>query len=360
MTPGSEGGARLRVSIGYQVDADYSLAQHAIVREVAARLDAERFHLTAFFDQRPDPRLVVRPNTRLIKLPGRLKTAVRLRHLLSDRIDRCWYLAPEPSSYLYLRLRPRSNRAVTSIEAPLWSDAYRSVPPAVRRYARTLVDRSERLTSVSRGVAEGVLDHYGRRSDVVPVGVDADLFRPGGARGTGEVNVLYVGSFNPWKCPGLVLDAAGRFPDTRFTLVGQGPLGPELERRAHESGLENVRILPPVPHPELAEIYREADVFFFPSTTEGLPKVLLEASASGLPSVLFAGYRQDAVEDGVGGFVARSDAELMTALERLIHDPAERRRMGAAARAQSLAFGWDAIARTWERILSEPLSDRQR
>jgi glycosyltransferase involved in cell wall biosynthesis len=344
----------LRVLIGYQVDQDYSLAQHPIVREVGARLDPERFHITAFYDREPDPRFRERPNTRLVHLPGRLRSAARMRYLASG-LDRCWYLAPEPSTYAYLCVRPRHNLAVTSVEGHLWSDAFSTLSPAVKRYLHTLITRSRRLTAVNEEVASALLARFGRKADVVPVGVDTDLFHPRVGPAPQLTTVLFVGTLQPWKRPHLVLEAAARFPGSSFMLAGQGPLRGELDRTVAERALRNVRIIPPISHTELAALYREASVFLLPSRSEGSPKVLLEAAASGIPSVTYGGYRPEAVEDGRTGFVTNSEAAMMDALGRLLGDPALRRTFGENARQRAMRSGWDTVAARWTDVLAAPL-----
>jgi glycosyltransferase involved in cell wall biosynthesis len=346
----------VRLQVGYQVDESYSLAQHSPVREVLARLDPDRFHVTAFYDREPDRRLVARPNTRLIRLPSHLKTVVRLWHLMFDHFDRCVYLAPEPSSFLYLHLKPRSNRAVTSVEGQVWSGAFASAGPAARRYAFALIRLSARITAVTEEVAEGVLEHFGRGAAVVPIGVDTDVFRPGPPRsGSARPRVLFVGALQPWKRPHLVLVAAERFPEADFLLLGQGPLLEELQILVRSKRLANVEIRPPISHSELAAKYRDADVFLFPSASEGLPKVLLEASASGLPSIVHGNYRPVAVEHEHSGLVVRSEEDMLSAVALLLADAPRRAAMGAAAREMVARFSWDAVAKRWAEVLAEPL-----
>jgi glycosyltransferase involved in cell wall biosynthesis len=280
-----------------------------------------------------------------------------MRHLLGT-VDRCWHLAPEPSSYLYLHLRPHRNVAVTSIEGHPWADAFATVPTPVRRYAGALITQSRRLTAVNQEVADELLARFGRRAEVVPVGVDTDLFRPQLGPPPDPPSVLFVGTLQPWKRPQLVLEAAARFPEASLTLAGQGPLRDELERTIRERGLTNVRIVSSVPHEQMADIYRAASVFLFPSRSEGSPKVLMEAAASGIPAVTFGEYRPEAVEDGRTGFVTTSEAAMMDALARLLRDPALCREFGARARTRAMAWGWVPVAERWAEVLAAPLPER--
>jgi glycosyltransferase involved in cell wall biosynthesis len=121
-----------------------------------------------------------------------------------------------------------------------------------------------------------------------PRGVDTDLFAPAPAplpaeRDGGRIPVaLYVGRLAAEK--GLLQLSAIADPDSgiQLVLVGDGPFRAELERRFGTSAVQ----FPGVLHGEaLAQAYRDADVFVFPSTTETLGLVLLEALASGLPII---------------------------------------------------------------------------
>jgi len=89
--------------------------------------------------------------------------------------------------------------------------------------------------------------------------------------------------------------------------------------------------------PQVAALLEQADVFVQSSLSEGLPNVVLEAMASGLPVVATdAGATRDAVTDGVEGFVVplRDPSAIAAALRNLWLDPGLRERMGRAGRAR--------------------------
>lgn len=127
----------------------------------------------------------------------------------------------------------------------------------------------------------------------------------------------------------------------RTVLVGDGPMRGELEAEmphAHFAGHQSGGAL--------ARWYASGDVFVFPSTTETFGNVVLEAMASGLPTVVAdRGGPPDLVEPGRTGWIARANDvdDLADRLEGLLRDPGARERMGAAAREAALDRDWSAI-----------------
>jgi glycosyltransferase involved in cell wall biosynthesis len=104
------------------------------------------------------------------------------------------------------------------------------------------------------------------------------------------VELLSVGRLDPEKAPEMLLKALallekrtpGRY---RLTIVGDGQLENELRTEADRFG-DAVRFRGHIPNgPELFELYRASDVFVHVARTEGLPQVLTEAQAAGLPIV---------------------------------------------------------------------------
>ena len=104
------------------------------------------------------------------------------------------------------------------------------------------------------------------------------------------VELLSVGRLDPEKAPEMLLKALARLEERtpgryRLTIVGDGQLENELRAEADRFG-GAVRFCGHVPNgPELFELYRASDVFVHVARTEGLPQVLTEAQAAGLPIV---------------------------------------------------------------------------
>jgi glycosyltransferase involved in cell wall biosynthesis len=182
----------------------------------------------------------------------------------------------------------------------------------------------------------------------VPNGVDTRRFRPASATTSGRV-VLYVGRMSVEKNVARLLEALALLsPPPRLVAVGDGPLRSSLEARARTLGVA-AEFTGVVPNATLPERFRAADVFVLPSLTEGHPKALLEAMASGLACAASnRGGIPALLGDGVGGllFDPEQPADIARAVGRVLDDRALAGRLGAAARKRAVSeFDIDGLLR---------------
>lgn len=153
-------------------------------------------------------------------------------------------------------------------------------------------------------------------------------------------NILFIGRLAAAKGVPVLMEAFARlrqtFPDARLTLIGDGPARPALEARAAALGLTDaIRFTGYLSQDEVAGELSRTDLFALPSFAEGVPVVLMEAMASGLPvlTTRIAGI-PELVADGVSGrIVAPGDADAFArAMADLLADPVAMREMGQAGR----------------------------
>ena len=342
----------VKVLVETLVDEGLQNAQMSNAREIIARLDPECFHVTTFHVRAPDDRVRRRRNTRLIRLPESRQTIRILTTFLVGDHDLVFYVKASPASraYAWLRsLRGRRRLTVACVESQAnWKDEPTITPENVRLIEQTIL-RADYLFSNSPRVQQSLHDEYGLSSKVVPTGVDTEFFCPAlESSPLQRAVVLFVGSLRPFKRPDLVLEAARRFPQADFVLVGDGVLASELRRESGE--LPNVLMTGSLNAMEIREQYRRADVFFFPSAWEGSPKVLAEAAACGVPAVARDSYEPQTVIDGKTGILCADDVSLLDALKILLKDAVLRRSMGRAARQHIAQFDWNAVTRKWEEV----------
>ena len=102
---------------------------------------------------------------------------------------------------------------------------------------------------------------------------------------------------------------------------------------------------------DLAKAYASADFFVFPSTTDTFGNVILEAQASGIPTIVSdIGGPRDLVAHDKDGLVTKGHdaAELAAAIKKLASNPVLRSRMGQAARARVESRDWsEACEKFW-------------
>lgn len=182
-------------------------------------------------------------------------------------------------------------------------------------------------------------------------------------RGEDKPAIVAMGRFEEQKGFDLLLQAFARvhcvYPGWTLTILGDGPLRPELEALCEASGLTGSVSLPgnvKNPHTYLIN----ADMFVLSSRFEGFPNAILDAMACGLPVIATdcrSGPRE-IIRDGVDGILVQPDDvdALAATMERLISSEAERAELGARAVEVRERFGMDAIMGQWEKILEKACS----
>jgi len=182
-------------------------------------------------------------------------------------------------------------------------------------------------------------------------GVDTALFRPelaspamrqrlhGAHNDTGNL-LLYIGRLSAEKQIERIRPVLEALPEARLALVGDGPHRQHLERVFEGTATTFVGYLS---GDALASAYASGDAFVFPSSTETLGLVLLEAMAAGCPVVgANRGGIPDIVTDGVNGrlYEPNQPASLITAVQRLLGDQASRSELRQSARLEAERWGW--------------------
>jgi glycosyltransferase involved in cell wall biosynthesis len=266
------------------------------------------------------------------------------------RVDTVWIFGPHVFAVLLVGLSLlRRKRVVLGVRQDTMA-YHRSRLPG-RRWSAALgviwlVDRLYRFLARRLPVAvvgSHVAQQYGgarpsllemtvslvRAAEVVPA--------PAGRDWSHGVELLTVGRIDEEKHPLLLLDVLGRLqkqrPD-RYSLawVGRGPLEELFTNRAAALALaRSVELRGYVPYgPELLDLYRNAHAFVHCSRTEGIPQVLIEAMASGIPIVATAvGGVSSLLGHGAAGIlVPPDDADaLAEAILRISDDDQLRRRL---------------------------------
>ena len=202
-------------------------------------------------------------------------------------------------------------------------------------------------------------------------GVDTDTFRPDlrknimrkkllGKFSDEGALLIYVGRLSAEKQIERIKPVLDALPKARLALVGDGPYRNQLEKIFDGSPTTFVGYLA---GEELASAYASGDAFLFPSSTETLGLVLLEAMAAGCPVVgANKGGIPDIITDGINGCLYDPDGDnngtesLILATEKLLGDKSERQEMRNAARAEAERWGWPAATEQLRKFYQQILN----
>lgn len=260
------------------------------------------------------------------------------------------------AAYGVLSARRRNLPLLSSFhtDVPHYADALglRVLRHPSETWLRWLHNQSEVNLCTSGPMVERARSVGVRDVDLWPKAVDTGTYHPSRADRKQRARltdghpedplIVYVGRVSKEKNLDQLIEPMRRLPQARLAIIGSGPHRDHLEKQFAGT---NTVFTGYMSGTELAAAYATADIFAFPSQSETLGLVALEAFASGLPVVgARAGGIPFVINHGETGFlVDPGDAEDLTRrLRELTEDPKLRARMGAAARQEALKHSWRA------------------
>lgn len=222
------------------------------------------------------------------------------------------------------------------------------------------------------GVSQQVMNSHAKwcglspsRCEWIPNGVDLPEKLQEAERATDRL--LFVGRLTEQKSPQTLLDAFSQLQsqgnNLTLQIVGDGPLRSALQQQASRLNIDqSVQFLGQ--RTDVPKLMQKATVFVLPSLWEGMPNVVLEAMANGLPVVCsdVDGIR-DVVTDRRTGMLTRpGDADsVMAALTELLGDATFCRKMADSAyQVVSQRFSWDDIVEQYDTLLRRLAASRSR
>ena len=244
-----------------------------------------------------------------------------------------------------------------------------------------VIQSADSIVAFSQHEKDAMIRLYnapGQKIDVIPCGVDVDLFRPldqGLSRrklGLQDSKVvLYVGRLEPLKGVDILLRAVAQLEqgDSVKALIVGGNLEEDLEMDrlqslSHELGISTqVSFLGRLDQQELPTYYNAADICVVPSYYESFGLVALEAMACGTPVIASrVGGLPTIVKDGFTGYLIpwRCPEPFADGLDVLLGSQAIRKAMGEASRKAAMTMQWpvvvDNLVHSYKSLLAPPLA----
>lgn len=240
----------------------------------------------------------------------------------------------------------------------LWklADAWRN---SQDRHMASRFDRFVVLTEEDRGYWGDIPD-----IQVIPNARTYTFEQP--AKLTRKI-VMAVGRYDYQKGFERLIDAwaivCRKVNDWKLEIIGDGDLRQEMEMQIRRNDLIGKVILKKLSPAEMHDAYLNASIFALSSRYEGLPMVLLEAQAAGLPIVSFSCKcgPLDVVEEGVSGYLV-GEGDVSALAHRMLHlieHNDVRKRMGASAYQASGRYAEDAVMSQWMHLFRELTDERE-
>jgi glycosyltransferase involved in cell wall biosynthesis len=229
-------------------------------------------------------------------------------------------------------------------------DAYKFLPYAKSTYAQSAAILAAFQHTIDRLPPED----RDRMIDFPEVGIDPALFgAPADRPVKPQVTFLYAGRLVPYKCPDVAVAAMAANPNLqkhKLIVAGDGPEMPHLQQLVNDNHLQHcVDLIGRRTQAEIGQLMREADILAFPSIRELGAGVVVEAMATGLPSIV-VDY------GGPGGLITPANGikvplgnkehliqHFAQEMESLANDPSRRATLGQQAHADALRmYAWTA------------------
>ncbi|MBI2035470.1 MAG: glycosyltransferase family 4 protein [Candidatus Liptonbacteria bacterium] len=182
---------------------------------------------------------------------------------------------------------------------------------------------------------------------VVPYGADIEMFQPRENKQIGsELKLLFVGNISVRKGSHYLLEAVRelRLKGHKIKLIMAGPMENNWFLRQYG---DCFAWIPPLPRSKMTNIYKEADVYVFPSLFEGSSLSIYEAMAAGLP-IITTYESGSVVRDGKDGFIIPSKDldELKKKILFFLNNPDAIETMGESARKRAEEYTWERYYNT--------------
>jgi glycosyltransferase involved in cell wall biosynthesis len=348
------------IRIGFVLHVMQVAGAEVLVRELIRRL-AGRIRPTVFCLDGVGPigEELIRDGVEVLPLQRRMNmldfavTRRLAKEATARRIDVLHAHQYTPFFYAALAkpfIRP-TPRLILTEHGRHYPDVVKPVRRAVNRlFLDPLADHVTACVGFSGRALRDVDGFRGNRIRVIDNGIDVDRYGPAADKAALKARlgfdparryVVHVARHHPVKDQATLLKgfaaAVPHLPDVDLLMAGDGPLREELETLAHPLGIRSrVRFLGV--RSDVPELLRAGDVFALTSVSEAASLTLLEAMATGLPSVVSdVGGNPDLIRGGIDGLLfPRGDWQACgAALRRLLCEPGLAEKLGANARKRA-------------------------
>lgn len=211
------------------------------------------------------------------------------------------------------------------------------------------------LYSITKYIAsrEKIVNSIECQDTILYLGVETKNFCKPHKEITGLNDVVFIGNDPIRKNARGFIEAAEKFPDINFHIAGGNKLEDcTIEEYIASKSLNNVIYHGSLDHTRLAKLLSSMDLMFFPSRSEGFPKVMLETACAGVPTLCYDDYgAQEWITSGVDGYVVRTKEEAFAIIQELKDNPEKLKELSRNAVELGKRFDWSVLVKKWEKVI---------
>lgn len=224
--------------------------------------------------------------------------------------------------------------------------------------------KANHLFSTSKVMALQTQKFTNKRIEVVPFGVDVELFKGLEFSNSSTITIGIIKTLEEVYGVKYLIDAfsilCDKYKNLHLNIVGDGSKRKSLENQSERLSLSNVSFIGKIEHSDVPKYFSHMDIVVIPSLQESFGVAAVEASSCGKPVVVTnVGGLPEVVVEGVTGLICepKNSIELASKIEILIKDSDLRKRMGEAGRENVIKYyNWkdnlDLMIKHYKSILS--------
>lgn len=213
------------------------------------------------------------------------------------------------------------------------------------------------LYSITKFLVEDV----GKRRDyhfapeILYLGVESKRFLNPNKVSDGLKNVCFIGNMLLTKNIHDFLAASKLLSDVQFHIIGAREMGDVyIDDYIKQENLSNVTYHGRLDHASMAKVLEKMDIMYFPSRSEGFPKVHLETACAGVPTICYRDYGADEwITTGKDGFVVDTYEEAVDVLLDLQKHPEKLKVLSRNAVELGKRFDWRVLVKDWEDVITQ-------
>lgn len=247
-------------------------------------------------------------------------------------------------------------------DVPSFNDRFGFQYVFLKPIIKKVWEDAKAVVSNSQGLKELALKTSpSQEISVIYNGIDVSEFDPNFDKRDNAIKVVCVARLIERKGLKYLIKAIGELKDNNIKLiiVGEGNQEEELKKFAVELKVsDRVDFKGYVNHNQIADIYKNSDIFVLPSLNEGMSNALLEAMGTGLPVIVTDTGGTHELIDGNGIIVPMGDSNAIAeAIRGFMDHPETCMRMGIKSREIAEGMGWSAVSEAYLRLYEETRFD---